>query len=435
MDFLSRPVTALHGSATVPGDKSISHRALMLGAVAEGVTRIRGFLDSADTNATLDAFREMGVVMDRDDRHDITVHGAGLYGLKSPSRALDLGNSGTSARLLAGLLAGQAFDSVLTGDASLTQRPMRRVVDPLRRMGAEIDCSPAGTLPLHIHGGRTLHGIDYVLPVASAQLKSALLLAGLYAAGTTTLTEAAITRDHTERMLTDFGCPVRRDGRHISLQSTSLQARDVAVPGDISSAAFLMVAACLVSGADITLEHIGVNPTRKAVIDILRLMGADITVTERESGQSEPEADLHIRHAPLHGIVIPQDLVPVAIDEFPALLIAAAVASGETVLSGAAELRVKESDRIAAMAAGLAALGITAAASQDGLRVTGGILQGGEVDSYGDHRIAMAFAVAGAAASGPVRVRDCGNVNTSFPDFIECVRGVGMDIETVAGHG
>jgi 3-phosphoshikimate 1-carboxyvinyltransferase len=431
MDLLSRPVTALHGSTTVPGDKSISHRALMLGAVAEGVTRIRGFLDGADTNATLEAFKEMGVAMDRDGRHDVTVHGAGLYGLKTPSRPLDLGNSGTSARLL----AGQAFDSVLTGDTSLTQRPMRRVVDPLRRMGAEIDCSPAGTLPLRIHGGRTLHGIDYVLPVASAQLKSALLLAGLYATGTTTLTEAAITRDHTERMLADFGCPIRREGRRISMQSTSLQARDVAVPGDISSAAFLMVAACMVPGADITLENIGVNPTRNAVIGILRLMGADITVTERESGQSEPVADLRVCHAPLHGIAIPQDLVPVAIDEFPALLIAAAVASGETVLSGAAELRVKESDRIAAMAAGLAALGVTAAAGKDGLRVTGGTLHGGEVDSYGDHRIAMAFAVAGAAAAGPVRVRDCVNVNTSFPGFIECVRRVGMDIESVAAHG
>ena len=433
MDFISRPVTALHGSATVPGDKSISHRALMLGAVAEGETRIQGFLDGADTNATLAAFREMGVAIDRDASQDLTVHGAGLHGLRTPSRALDLGNSGTSARLLAGLLAGQAFDSVLTGDASLTQRPMRRVVDPLCRMGAEIDCSPAGTLPLHIHGGRTLHGIDYVLPVASAQLKSALLLAGLYASGTTTLTEAAITRDHTERMLTDFGCPVRRDGRRLSMQSTALKARDIAVPGDISSAAFLMVAACLVPGADITLQNIGVNPTRYAVITLLLQMGADITVTERESGQSEPVADIRIRHAPLHGIVVPPGLVSVAIDEFPALLIAAAVAEGETLLGGAAELRVKESDRIAAMAAGLTTLGITVETRADGLRVQGGALQSGEVYSYTDHRIAMAFAVAGAAAAGPVRVRDCVNVNTSFPGFLDCVRGLGLDIEAARG--
>jgi 3-phosphoshikimate 1-carboxyvinyltransferase len=435
MDFISRPAAALHGSTTVPGDKSISHRALMLGAVAEGDTRITGFLDSADTNATLDALGEMGVVMEREGRHALTVHGAGLRGLKAPSAPLDLGNSGTSVRLLAGLLAGQAFDSELTGDVSLSRRPMGRVVEPLRLMGAAIDCSPAGTLPLHIHGGRALHGIDYVLPVASAQLKSALLLAGLYADGATTLTEAGISRDHTERMLADFGCPVQRDGRRLRLEPRPLQARPVSVPGDISSAAFLLVAACLVPGSDLQLENIGINPTRSAVITILKDMGADIEVRGKDTGRAEPVADIRVRHAPLHGIAIPEDLVPAAIDEFPAILIAAAAAQGETGLSGAAELRVKESDRIAAMAAGLAALGITVETREDGLRVTGGRLQEGTVDSRGDHRIAMAFAVAGAAAGGAVRVRDCVNVNTSFPDFVDCVRGIGMEVEVAAEHG
>ena len=435
MDFISRPVAALHGRAAVPGDKSISHRALMLGAVARGDTPIQGFLDGADTNATLHALQEMGVGIDRDGAHALTVHGVGLHGLKAPSGPLDLGNSGTSVRLLAGLLAGQAFDVELTGDASLSRRPMGRVVDPLRLMGAAIDCSPAGTLPLRIHGGRTLHGIDYVLPVASAQLKSALLLAGLYADGATTLTETGTTRDHTERMLENFGRPVQREGRRLHLQPGSLRALPVAVPGDISSAAFLMVAACLVPGSDVWLENIGVNPTRSAVITILGDMGADIEVHGRDSGRAEPVADIRVRHAPLHGIAIPEDLVPVAIDEFPAILVAAAAARGETVLSGAAELRVKESDRIAAMAAGLDALGIAVEAREDGLRVTGGRLQGGTVDSRGDHRIAMAFAVAGAAAAGAVRVRDCVNVNTSFPDFARCVRGIGMDLDVVADHG
>jgi len=434
MDFISRPVGALHGTAAVPGDKSISHRALMLGAVATGATRIQGFLDGADTNATLNALRAMGVTVDRAGAHDLTVHGRGLHGLSAPAAPLDLGNSGTSARLLAGLLAGQAFASELVGDASLMQRPMRRVVDPLRQMGADIECSPGGTLPLRIHGGRRLHGIDYVLPVASAQLKSALLLAGLYAEGSTILTEPGRSRDHTERMLADFGCPVHREGGRIRLQAVPLRGHPVAVPGDISSAAFLILAACLVPGADIRLENVGINPTRSAVLTILGDMGADISVRERASGQSEPAADIHVRHAPLHGIAIPEELVPVAIDEFPAILVAAAAAQGRTVLSGAAELRVKESDRIAAMASGLSALGIDVETRADGMRVTGGRLQGGTVDSYSDHRIAMAFAVAGAAADAPVRVRDCINVNTSFPGFVECTRRIGLNIEAVE-HG
>ncbi|MEX2523922.1 MAG: 3-phosphoshikimate 1-carboxyvinyltransferase [Gammaproteobacteria bacterium] len=428
IDFISRPVTRVSGKACVPGDKSISHRALMFGAIAEGGTQIQGFLDGADTNATLNAFRQMGVEMDHNSAHEVTVHGAGLRGLAAPPASLDLGNSGTSVRLLAGLLAGQAFDTELVGDPSLMKRPMRRVVEPLRLMGADIECSAAGTLPLHIHGGRKLKGIEYVMPVASAQLKSAILLAGLYADGATSVTEPAVTRDHTERMLEQFGCPVVRDGARIRLTSSPLQGCSIRIPGDISSAAFLMVAACVVPGADILLENIGINPTRDAVIAILRLMGADIHVTELDDGQSEPSADIRVRQQPLSGIRIPEELVPVAIDEFPALFIAAACASGETVLSGAEELRVKESDRIAAMADGLAGLGIDVAAYEDGMRITGGVLRGGEVDSRGDHRIAMAFSVAGAAAQGRVRVRDCRNVDTSFPGFIECINGIGLQV-------
>ncbi len=434
IDYLSRPVNTVTGSARVPGDKSISHRALMLGAVAEGETRIRGFLDSADTNATLDAFRRMGIDIARGGPGQVTVHGGGLHGLAAPDGPLDLGNSGTSVRLLAGLLAGQRFDSELTGDASLRRRPMRRVVEPLRFMGADIGCSEAGTLPLRIRGGRQLHGIDYELPVASAQLKSAVLLAGLYARGTTAVTEPGVCRDHTERMLARFGCPVTREGSRIRITSAPLHGCDVAVPGDISSAAFFMVAACIVPGADVVLENVGINPTRDAVIAILRQMGADIEVNEKDNGEAEPVADIRIRQAPLHGITIPEQRVPVAIDEFPAILIAAACAAGETVLSGAAELRVKESDRIEAMAAGLGTLGIRVETRADGLSLTGGRLQGGEVDSYGDHRIAMAFAVAGAAAAAPVRIRDCRNVATSFPGFTDCAGAIGLQVTEEAVH-
>lgn len=432
IDFISFPVTEVSGTARVPGDKSISHRALMLGAVAKGTTHILGFLDGADTNATLNAFRQMGVGIDRNSPHEVTVYGAGLRGLTAPADPLDLGNSGTSVRLLAGLLAGQTFDSELVGDASLMKRPMGRVVEPLRLMGADIECSEAGTLPLRIRGGRKLNGIEYIMPVASAQLKSAILLAGLYAEGPTFVTEPAVTRDHTERMLAQFGCPVMRDGARIRLTPAPLEGGPIRIPGDISSAAFLMVAACIVPGADILLEKVGVNPTRDAVVAILRLMGADIQVTDPGDGQSEPVADIRVRQRPLSGIRIPSELVPVAIDEFPALFVAAACASGETLLSGAEELRVKESDRIAAMADGLAELGIDVAAYEDGMRITGGVLRGGEVDSRSDHRVAMAFTVAGAAAQGAVRVRDCRNVDTSFPGFVDCVNGIGLQIEVEA---
>jgi 3-phosphoshikimate 1-carboxyvinyltransferase len=433
VEFRVAPGGALRGELTLPGDKSVSHRALMLGAIGQGATEIRGFLDGEDTVATLTALRALGVPIERQGTHHVMVHGVGRHGLRAAAAALDLGNSGTSTRLLTGLLAGQSFDAVLIGDDSLSRRPMRRLIEPLQRMGARIDCSPAGTLPLTVHGAGTLHGIEYTLPVASAQLKSAILLAGLYADGPTTVIEPETTRDHTERMLAHFGRTVRRDGARISVEPGELHGSAIEVPGDLSSAAFFLVAGSIVPGSDLLLRGAGVNPTRAAVIDILRAMGARIDVLNSRQAGGEPIADLRVRAAPLRGIDIPAALVPIAIDEFPAILIAAACATGTTRLVNAAELRVKESDRIAAMADGLAALGIGNEPQADGITVQGGKPGGGTIDSRGDHRIAMAFAIAGLNAAAPVRCLDCANVNTSFPGFADAVRALGGSIE--AGHG
>jgi 3-phosphoshikimate 1-carboxyvinyltransferase len=412
----------------VPGDKSISHRAIMLGAIAEGHTRVSGFLEGEDTLATLAAFRAMGVLIERSaDR--LSIDGVGLHGLRPPVAPLDLGNSGTSMRLLAGLLAGQRFDTTLTGDDSLSRRPMRRVTEPLARMGALIDTSPAGTAPLHIHGGRTLTGIDYVSPVASAQVKSCLLLAGLYASGATRISEPMLSRDHTERMLEAFGCPVRVDKNTVTLQAGGrLGGGDIDVPADISSAAFFVVGAAICPGSDVTLTHVGINPTRTGILSILRAMGADITLLNERRQGGEPVADIRVRYAPLRGVAIAPEVVPAAIDEFPAIFIAAACAAGRTTLSGAEELRVKESDRIAAMAENLRVLGIEAAPTPDGIVITGGQLGEGTVDAHDDHRIAMAFAVAGSRARGPVRILHCANVATSFPGFVELSRSAGLGV-------
>lgn len=425
------PCGPLHGELRVPGDKSISHRAVMLGAIADGISRVSGFLAGEDTLATMRAFRSMGVRVEQPRPTELVIHGVGHDGLCAAPGPLDLGNSGTSARLLAGLLAGQRFDSEIVGDASLMQRPMGRVVEPLRRMGADITCTGAGTLPLSIRGGARLSGIEYRMPVASAQLKSALLLAGLYAGGDTCVIEPAPTRDHTERMLGIFGAEVRQDGLRACVRRQSLRAADMHVPADISSAAFFLVAASVLPGSDLVLTRVGINPTRAAVIDILRAMGGRIDIRESTTASGEPVADLRVRHSPLHGIRIPEGLVPVAIDEFPVILVAAACAQGRTVLTGAAELRVKESDRIASMAAGLTALGLAVEQAPDGMTLTGGVFRGGDVDSVGDHRIAMAFAVAGCAASGEVRIANCANVNTSFPGFAGCLRSVGGNIMEV----
>ena len=435
VDFLVQPGAAVNGAIDVPGDKSISHRALMIGAVAEGDTLIRGFLPSEDTEATLSALHQMGVRIDRPSATEVVVRGVGLYGLRAPAAPLYLGNSGTSARLLAGLLSGQNFDVQLQGDESLMRQPMRRVTDPLRQMGADISCSPDGTPPVRIRGGASLAGISYDMPVASAQVKSALLLAGLYAAGATCVREPATTRDHTERMLAVFGVHVSREANRICVTGGTLTGRAIEVPGDISSAAFFLVAASIVPHSELLLRAVGVNPTRAAVIDILRSMGASIERRNEREISGEPVADLHVRHRPLRSVRIPRDLVSIAIDEFPAILVAAACARGETVLEGAAELRVKETDRIAAMAAGLQAVGIEARPAPDGIRVRGGELDGGEIDSRGDHRIAMAFAVAGLAARRPLRVRDCANVSTSFPGFADAFAAAGARIVLEQGRG
>jgi 3-phosphoshikimate 1-carboxyvinyltransferase len=427
--FLVRPGGALRGRVRVPGDKSISHRSIMLGALADGITAVSGFLEGEDSLATLRAFRQMGVPIDGPADGRVTIHGVGLQGLKAPSGPLDLGNSGTSMRLMAGLLAGQGFACTLIGDASLSRRPMRRVTEPLALMGARIETTGAGTPPLRIHPVAALTGIDYDMPMASAQVKSSLLLAGLYARGETCVTEPAPTRDHTERMLAGFGYAVRREGSRACVQGGGrLTGCAIDVPADISSAAFFLVGASIAPGSDLVLEHVGLNPTRVGVLNILRAMGADIVVTNARDVGGEPVGDVRVRAAPLRGIRIPQDQVPLAIDEFPALFVAAACAEGETVLTGAEELRVKESDRIQVMADGLAALGVAARPTPDGIVIQGGPIGGGRIASHGDHRIAMSFAVAALRAGGPIAIDDCANVDTSFPGFAALAVGAGLDV-------
>ena len=432
MKFLVEPGGSLTGTVRVPGDKSMSHRTVMLGAIAEGTTVATGFLEGQDALRTVQAFRDMGVTIKGPDAGKIEIEGVGMHGLKAPADVLDMGNSGTSIRLLSGLLAAQPFDSTMSGDASLQKRPMGRVTNPLEEMGADID-SDEGKQPLTVKGGSSLKGIHYDMPVASAQVKSCILLAGLYAEGRTSVTEPAPTRDHTERMLRGFGYTVDCENKVISLQGGgALKAATLDIPADISSAAFFLVAASIAEGSDLTLEHVGMNPTRSGVVTILTLMGADIEVlNEREVG-GEPVADLRVRSAPLRGIDIPEDLVPLAIDEFPVLFIAAACASGTTTLSGAEELRVKESDRIASMADGLTRLGITNRVKEDGIVITGGQMIGGEVDTFHDHRIAMSFSVAALRSNGPIQVNDCDHVATSFPGFATLARNAGLRISEVA---
>lgn len=428
-DWVSRPGRPLRGSLRVPGDKSVSHRAVMLGALAEGVTRIDGFLQGEDTRATARILGQLGVRIENPDEGSCLVHGVGLHGLRASAAALDCGNGGTGMRLLAGLLAGQAFDSVLVGDDALSHRPMRRVTEPLAAMGARIDTDADGTPPLHITGGTALQGIDYLLPIASAQVKSALLLAGLYADGTTVVREPRPTRDYTERMLAAFGWPIEFTPGLVRLTGGHrLHATSVMVPADFSSAAYFLVAASVVPGSELRLEAVGMNPRRTGLLQVLRQMGADIT-EERPGGDGgEPVADLIVRHAPLHGIEVPVSLVSDMIDEFPALFIAAACAEGRTVISGAAELRVKESDRIEAMANGLRTLGIAVEETADGAIIDGGTLGCGVVQSHSDHRIAMSFAVAGQLANSEVEITDVANVATSFPGFVELARSVGMEL-------
>ncbi|CAM2873983.1 3-phosphoshikimate 1-carboxyvinyltransferase [Legionella worsleiensis] len=429
--FVSYPVSSISGEIEVPGDKSISHRSIIFGAIAEGNTTIDGFLDGEDCMATINAFKSMGVSIEGPHQKKVTVFGVGKYGLKKPSEMIDCGNSGTSMRLLAGLLAAQSFDSVLTGDESLLKRPMLRISKPLSQMGAVIETLD-GKPPIRIKGGQKLKAIDYTMPEASAQVKSCLLLAGMYAEGTMRITETGLSRDHTERMLKTCSYPITTAENILTLNSQGvLRGTHVRVPGDISSAAFFIVAATIIPGSDIVIRNVGINPTRTGVIHILKDMGADISIINERCYGQEPVADLHIKSAKLKGISISQEMVPLAIDEFPILFIAAACANGVTSLRGARELRLKESDRIGSMAKGLDQLGINVRVFDDGIDIHGGLIQGGQVDSFGDHRIAMSFAVAGTRALKPVTVLNCANVATSFPDFVTTANTLDFRIEDI----
>jgi 3-phosphoshikimate 1-carboxyvinyltransferase len=435
--YIVQPSRRIHGEAAIPGDKSISHRALMLGSLAEGDTDIRGFLESEDCLATLVALRQLGVGIEGPNDGHVIVHGLGSSRLSAPAGPLDMGNAGTAMRLFMGLLASQPFDSQLVGDASLTRRPMERVAVPLRLMGAHI-MTRDGRPPVHIHGGQSLDAIEYELPVPSAQVKSAILLAALRADGRTRVIEPAPSRDHTERMLASFGVEVLRSGGTIALQGgQTLRSTHVQVPGDFSSAAFFIVAACLAAPQGLILRGVGLNPTRTGLIDLLREMGADIRV--RPWGKSgaathpatEPVADIEVYASPLHGIKVAAAAVPLAIDELPVFFIAAACADGETLVQGALELRVKESDRLAAMASGLGRLGVEHELLTDGVWIRGATgFGGGVIDSQGDHRVAMAFAVAGVRARAAIEIHGVESVGTSFPNFVVTAQAIGLQIES-----
>jgi cyclohexadieny/prephenate dehydrogenase / 3-phosphoshikimate 1-carboxyvinyltransferase len=444
--FLAKPAQRLLGRIRVPGDKSISHRSIMMGALAQGVTTVTGFLSGADALSTRDVFRQMGVKIEGPSDGRVRIEGVGLHGLSAPKAALDCGNAGTAMRLLMGVLAGQTFSTTLVGDESLSKRPMRRVSGPLIDMGARIDTQD-GTPPVAITGGQTLRPIQFKMPVASAQVKSAVLFAALYAQGETVVVEPEVTRDHTERMLRAFGVQISATRKLVDSQEQQeirlrggqrLLACSIDVPADISSAAFFMVGASIATGSNLVLEHVGINPSRTGVLDILRLMGADITLENQRDVGGEPVADVRVRSAPLKGIHVPEHLVPLAIDEFPVLFVAAACAQGETLVTGAQELRVKESDRIEVMAQGLKALGIQVEPFADGMKIHGrssheagspSVFHAGRVDSHGDHRIAMAFAMASLRAAGPIEILDTKNVATSFPGFVGLATQAGLQLD------
>lgn len=423
-----QPSARVEGRISVPGDKSVSHRALMLGAIAQGTSRVTGFLPGEDCLATMAAVRAMGIEVIQHDATTIDVIGKGMHGLQAAARPLDMANSGTAMRLFMGLLAAQPFATELFGDESLSRRPMERVAQPLRQMGARIE-TVDGKPPVRIAGSSRLRGIAFNMPVASAQVKSAVLLAGLYAAGETSVSEPAVTRDHTERMLARLGYPVRRSGSTVTVAGGGmLAARPIAVPGDLSSAAFMVLAGCLAPAGELVIDQVGLNPTRTGILRVLELMGADIRIEAAPGDVGEPVGRLVVRPRPLRGIDVPPELVPLAIDEFPVIFVAAALASGETVVRGAGELRHKETDRIRVMVEGLRALGIDAEEHPDGARIRGGRFRSGTVDSAGDHRIAMSFAVGAAQADGPVTILDTANVATSYPGFAAQARAVGLDV-------
>jgi len=433
LQFVVEAGGTLQGNLRVAGDKSISHRSIMLGSLAEGVTEVSGFLEGEDALATLQAFRDMGVVIEGPKNGEVRIHGVGLHGLQAPPNAIYCGNSGTSMRLLSGILAAQKFDTVMTGDPSLSKRPMERIAKPLRQMGAVIQTTgEKGTPPVSIKGNQPLQAMTYEMPVASAQVKSGILLAALWADGETVVTEPAPTRDHSERMLRGFGYEVKTEGSTIRIKGGGkLTATKIDVPADISSAAFFMVGASIAPNADIVLEHVGINPTRIGVINILKAMGGDLTIMNQREVGGEPVADIRVRSAKLKGIHINEADVPLAIDEFPALFIAAACAEGATVLTGAEELRVKESDRIQVMADGLITLGVDAKPTPDGMVIQGGTMGGGKIVSHGDHRIAMSFAIASLRATGTIEIEDCANVATSFPNFVSLAKRAGLKIQVL----
>jgi 3-phosphoshikimate 1-carboxyvinyltransferase len=432
-DYEVQPAAHVSGALRVPGDKSISHRSLLLSALADGTSEVTGFLASEDCLATLNAMRALGVTIEQPEAERVLIHGVGLHGLKGAAQPLDMGNAGTAMRLSTGLLAAQPFDSRLVGDASLMQRPMERVARPLREMGADVR-THEGRPPVDIGGGRRLHGIDYTMPVASAQVKSAILLAGLYADGPTSVTAPALSRDHSERMLLACGVQVLTEGLCVTLHPPArLDNQRLDVPGDFSSAAFFIVAGLLGAAADgLLIRNVGMNPTRTGLLDILRAMGASIVVQNLRQSGAEPVADLLVKQSRLVGIDVPASLVPLAIDEFPVLFVAAACADGETLISGAEELRVKESDRIAAMSAGFSTLGVMHQVFPDGMRIAGRpdgpAFGGGEIDSRGDHRVAMSFVVASLRCAAALRVRDVANVATSFPGFVALARAAGLQV-------
>jgi len=429
-DFVASPGNSLSGVITIPGDKSISHRAIIMGSIANGVTKVSGFLEGNDSLATLKSFQKMGVDIEQSGSN-LTIKGVGMHGLKAPTKPLNLGNSGTSIRLMSGLLSAQSFNSELCGDQSLSKRPMDRIIEPLRQMGAKIN-GVNSKPPLTIYGNQALTAITYELPIASAQIKSCLLLAGLYAQGKTCIIENVTTRDHTERMLRGFGYQVICSDNSISLDGGGeLEACDIDIPNDISSAAFFMVAGSIAKDADLTLKSININPTRTGIIEILKLMGADITLGNETEMAGEKIADIRVRSADLKGIEIPNELVPLAIDEFPVLFIAASCAKGETLLTDAKELRVKESDRIQVMADGLKILGIRTEVFDDGIRIQGGQFSkpNTPIKSHHDHRISMSFAVASAACNFDIKIEGVDNVKTSFPNFVELANTIGINIK------
>lgn len=428
MNAVIKPSGKLRGEITVPGDKSISHRSVMLGSIAKGDTRISGFLTGEDCLSTIDCFKKLGIDIEVNGT-DVTVHGKGLKGLSAPAETLDVGNSGTTLRLMSGILSAQPFTARLTGDSSIQKRPMGRVASPLGLMGAKITSeNEKMTAPLTIEGQK-LHGIDYTLPVASAQVKSALILAGLYADGETRITEPEATRDHTEIMLNYLGADIRKEGDTIVVRpAAELTGKDITVPGDISSAAYFIAAALISKDSEVLIKNVGVNPTRTGIITAFKAMGGNIELTNERTVCGEPVADILVRSSRLHGVVIKGAIIPKLIDEIPVIAAAACYASGETVIADAAELRVKESDRIKTMAAELGRMGATVIQTDDGMIILGGIpLHGAVCESYNDHRVAMSVAVAALGAKGETQIKDCGCVDISFPGYFDALMSLRED--------